>query len=73
MDLIAYLFATIWNAKWFILLALVVWIINACRSPVKRSVVHDNADYELEQQRKLRATIETTADAYGINVRKERQ
>jgi hypothetical protein len=73
MDLIAYLFTAIWNARWLLLLALVAWIIKACRNPIKRSVVYDSTEHDLEQQRKLRATIARTTEDFGINVRKGRQ
>jgi len=73
MDLIAYLFAAIWSLKWLALLAFVVWVVLACRNPIKNSKVHDQADHDLEEQRKLRASIDLTSDAFGINVRRGRQ
>lgn len=74
MDLIAYLFAAVWNVWPLLLLALVAWVINACRNPVKSSSVYTPPpDVAAREREKLQNTIRLTSEAYGVNVRKGRQ
>ena len=71
MDLIAYLFAAIWNVWPLLLLALVAWVINACRNPVKRSAIYTpSAEHLAREREKLQNTIRLTG---GGSVRRGRQ
>jgi len=74
MDLIAYVFATLWAVWPLLLLALLCWIVNACRNPVKRSTVYTPPpDVAAREREKLQNTIRLTSGEYGVNVRKGRQ
>jgi hypothetical protein len=72
MDLIAYIFATLYAVWPLLLLAFVCWVINACRNPIKRSVIYTpTPEQQAAADRKLRATIDLTSTAdFGINVRR---
>jgi hypothetical protein len=72
MDLIAYIFATLYAVWPLLLLAFVCWVINACRNPIKRSVIYTPPpDVAAREREKLRATIAlTSGDDFGINVRR---
>ena len=71
MDLIAYLFAAVWNVWPLLLLALVAWVINACRNPVKRGAIYTPSPEHLARERgKLQNTIRLTG---GGSVRRGRQ
>jgi hypothetical protein len=74
MDLIAYIFATLANIWPLLLLALVAWVINACRNPIKTSTVYTlTKEQRAEEDRKLKASIALMSEDFGVNVRKGRQ
>jgi hypothetical protein len=71
MDLIAYIFATLWAVWPLLLLALLAWIVNACRNPVKRGAIYTPSPEHLAREReKLQNTIRLTG---GGSVRRGRQ
>jgi hypothetical protein len=72
LDLIAYIFATLYAVWPLLLLALACWVVLACRNPIKRSVVYTPSPEHLAREReKLRRTIAlTSGDDFGINVRR---
>lgn len=71
MDLIAYLFAAVWNVWPLLLLALVAWVINACRNPVQRGAIYTpSAEHLAREREKLQNTIRLTG---GGSVRRGRQ